>query len=231
MSRCVVVFSGGQDSTTCLYLARRDYDEVRAVSFDYGQRHRAELGAAVEVAKRAGVEHRVLTIGALGELKGGALTDDAKEVRAEGGFGGLPTTFVPMRNLVFLSLAAAWAVQWDEEFPRGIHPRPVDVMSGVCETDYSGYPDCRRATMDALESALSLGVDRKVRIVTPLMYLDKVETVRLAKRLPGCLEALALTVTCYQGRRPGCGECPACELRRRGFVGAGVADPGAHAAP
>lgn len=101
----------------------------------------------------------------------------------------------------------------------------MDIVTGVCETDFSGYPDCRRATMDALELALSHAVARPVRVVTPLMYLSKAETVRLARRLPGCWEALARSVTCYHGSRPGCGTCPACELRARGFAEAGERDP------
>jgi 7-cyano-7-deazaguanine synthase len=222
VSKCTVVLSGGQDSTTCLFLAKRDYDEVQAVSFNYGQRHHAELHAAYEIAKMAGVPHRVLTLGALAELRGGALTDHEQAIDTVGGFGNLPTTFVPMRNIAFLALAAAAAVQWCKDDSLA---RPVDVMTGVCETDFSGYPDCRRTTMDAMQSVLSLAVDRPVRIITPLMYLTKAETVTLATRLDGCLDALALTVTCYHGQRPGCGDCPACVLRSKGFEAAGVTDP------
>lgn len=223
-SRAVVLLSGGQDSTTALHVALRDYDSVQAVSFNYGQRHASELDAARAIAQAAGVYHEVLDVPALAQLKGGALTDHHRRVSASGGFGNLPTTFVPMRNLVFLTLAAARAVQNHENEGHPI-TRPTDVVTGVCETDFSGYPDCRRSTMDALERALSLGVDRPVRIVTPLMYLTKAETVRLARRLPGCWEALALSVTCYHGLRPGCGECPACVLRAKGFADAGEIDP------
>lgn len=215
MKRAVVLFSGGQDSTTCLWWAKSQYDEVRAVSIDYGQRHRSELTAAKRIAALAGVPHEVLRVPALAQLGGNALVDGLRCVSATGGHGGLPSTFVPMRNVVFLSLAAARAVQWGA----------VDVVCGACETDFSGYPDCRRATMDALQYAMCLAVDGRVRVVTPLMKMTKADTVRLARSLPGCWEALALSVTCYHGRRPGCGECPACVLRSRGFVEALEVDP------
>jgi 7-cyano-7-deazaguanine synthase len=222
-TRAVVLLSGGQDSTTCLYWARPRFDAVHAVSIDYGQRHRTELVAAAEIARMAGVTHEVLSLHALSALGGNALVNNALPVDGSGGLGGLPSTFVPMRNVLFLTLAAARAVL--------LGGRPAVVVCGACETDFSGYPDCRRATMDAAERALSLAVDAPVRIDTPLMALDKAETVRLARSLPGCWEALALSVTCYQGLRPGCGACPACELRARGFAEAGEADPARDGAP
>jgi 7-cyano-7-deazaguanine synthase len=215
MNRAVVLFSGGQDSTTCLWWARSRYDAVRAVSIDYGQRHRSELAAAERIAALAGVPHEVLRVPALKQLGGNALVDGSQAVEATGGLNGLPSTFVPMRNVLFLTLAAARAVQWGAS----------DVVCGACETDYSGYPDCRRSTLDAVEGALSLAVDGRVRVVTPLMALTKADTVRLARTLPGCWEALALSVTCYLGKRPGCGGCPACVLRSRGFVEAYEVDP------
>lgn len=215
MNRAVVLFSGGQDSTTCLWWARSRYDAVRAVSIDYGQRHRTELAAAKRIAALAGVPHEVLRVDALKQLGGNALVDGSQAVEATGGLNGLPSTFVPMCNVLFLTLAAARAVQWGAS----------DVVCGACETDYSGYPDCRRATLDAVEAALSLAVDSSVRVVTPLMAMTKADTVRLARTLPGCWEALALSVTCYRGKRPGCGGCPACVLRSRGFADAFEADP------
>lgn len=229
MTRATVVLSGGQDSATCLYLARTLYDEVRAVSFRYGQRHATELDAAREIAALCGVEHRVLDVDALAQLKGGALTDHAQAVAAVGGFGGLPSTFVPMRNLVFLTLAAAWGVQV-AQYDGALTPRPVDIVTGVCETDFSGYPDCRGDFLVALEPALMLAMPesaRPLRLHAPLLSMTKADEVRLARDLPGCWDALALTVTCYRGERPGCGSCPACRLRARGFAEAGYTDPAA----
>lgn len=223
MSKAVVLFSGGQDSATCLFWARVVFDEVVAVSVLYGQRHRSELSAAREITSRAGVRHLVLEAPVLGVLGGSSLVG-SDEIKASGGLvdsampEGLPTTFVPGRNALFLTLAGAVAVK---EGAR-------DIVTGTCQTDYSGYPDCRRVFIDAQERALSLAMPSScgpIRISTPLMHLTKAETVRLARRLPGCWEALALTVTCYEGLRPGCGKCPACVLRARGFAEAGEVDP------
>jgi 7-cyano-7-deazaguanine synthase len=219
MTRAVVLFSGGQDSTTCLHWALPKYDAIRAVSIDYGQRHRTELDAARRIAARLGVPHEVLDVLALAQLGGNALVDTERAVAARDGE--VPTTFVPMRNIVLLSLAASRAVQWREPGYDG----PAVVVCGACEQDFSGYPDCRRKTIDVLEKTLTLAVDGWVKITTPLMRLTKADTVRLARTLPGCWESLAETVTCYHGRRPGCGECPACVLRRKGFDEAGESDP------
>lgn len=224
MSKAVVLLSGGQDSTTALFWARIHSDEVIAVSVNYGQRHEAELVAAARIAALARVPRIVLDVPALKLIGGSALVDIDLELRGEGGIpdaampGGLPTSFVPGRNALFLTLAAAVAVREGAQ----------TIVAGVCQTDFSGYPDCRREFIDAMEVALTLAMPSSsgpLRILTPLMYLTKAETVRLARRLPGCLDALALSVTCYQGQRPGCGSCPACELRARGFREAGVADP------
>jgi len=224
MKTAVVLLSGGQDSTTCLYWAKVNFDRVTAVCFDYGQRHVTELAAAERVARVANVTLKKLTIGALRELAGSALTSSGIPVAAEGGYkdaeapNGLPSTFVPGRNALFMALAAAHAVSLGAKA----------IVTGTCQTDYSGYPDCRRDFVDAMERALTLAMPSSagpIQIVTPLMYLTKAETVGLAQRLPGCMDALAETVTCYHGRRPGCGQCPACELRARGFAEAGVLDP------
>ncbi len=211
----LVVLSGGQDSTTCLYWAldRFDPQGVQAVTFDYGQRHRVELDSARQIAEFAGVPQVVLPINTFSALGGNALTEAEVPVGAMPDEG-LPNTFVPGRNLVFLTFAAAYAYQ------RGI----ADIVTGVAQTDYSGYPDCREPTLIALERALSLGMDASFRLHTPLMHLSKRETVQMAVRL-GALPAMALTHTCYEGKRPPCGQCPACELRARGFAEAGVADP------
>jgi 7-cyano-7-deazaguanine synthase len=211
----VVVLSGGQDSTTSLWwaLERFGRDHVEALTFDYGQRHRIELDCAVAVAADAGIPHSVLPIDTFAALGGNALTDASIDVQ-EAADGGLPTTFVPGRNLIFLTYAAAWA------WPRNIR----DIVTGVAQTDYSGYPDCRRETIDALTEALNLGMEAAFTIHTPLMDLSKKDTVLLAERL-GALDAMALTHTCYEGQRPPCGHCPACKLRAKGFAEAGIPDP------
>ena len=218
MTKAVVVLSGGQDSTTCLYWAKTRFDEVKAITFDYGQRHASEIDAAEKIARLAGVEHMVFRT-PFGSLSPSALTRKDIEVKADGGLGGLPSTFTPGRNLVFLTLAASWAIG------QGIR----DIVTGVCETDYSGYPDCRLNTINALAIAIALGNDcPDFRIHTPLMHLTKAETVKLARTFgDAAWRALGETVTCYQGYRPGCGKCPACVLRANGFEEAGLADPAA----
>ncbi len=226
MSRqALVLFSGGQDSTTCLAWALDRCEHVETVGFDYGQRHRIELDCRGQVrdrlarefpawAERLGPDH-LLPIEVLGRISDTALTSDAEiALRADG----LPNTFVPGRNLLFLTLAAALA------YRRGI----TVVVGGMCETDYSGYPDCRDSTMKAMQLALTLGTDRPFEVATPLMWLDKAATWELAHRLGG--DALVEIVredthTCYRGERGqmhawghGCGACPACELRANGYA-------------
>ena len=214
-SEAVVVLSGGQDSTTCLWWAIERFGRanVRALTFDYGQRHRIELDCAASVAENAGVGHEVLPIDTFAALGGNALTDESLSVSDEMA-GGLPVTFVPGRNLVFLTFAAAWA------WPRGIE----HIVTGVAQTDYSGYPDCRQETLDALAHTLRLGMERDFSIHAPLMDLTKKETVELARDLDA-IGALALTHTCYEGQRPPCGRCQACQLRAKGFAQAGIEDP------
>jgi 7-cyano-7-deazaguanine synthase len=221
----LVLFSGGQDSTTILAWALDRFEFVETVGFSYGQRHAAELEARPRIIerlrrefapwrKRLGPDH-VLNLGALSEIGGSALTDDiAIEMREQG----LPTTFVPGRNLMFLTAAAALG------YRRGIR----DLIGGMCETDYSGYPDCRDATMKAMEQTLELGFAQPFVIHTPLMFIDKAATWRLAERLGGsALVELIIeeTVTCYHGDRThrhewgyGCGDCPACKLRAAGYA-------------
>lgn len=222
-NNALVLFSGGQDSTTCLVWALETFTCVETVGFSYGQRHAAEmearptiLGALRKTSRwgtRLGADH-VLSLSVLAEIGGSALTDD---VAIEMGEKGLPTTFVPGRNLLFLTAAAALATR------RGIK----ELVGGMCETDFSGYPDCRRSTLDAMEKSLALGFDDAFTIHTPLMHIDKAETWALAERLGGheLVELIiADTVTCYRGDRSqrhawgfGCGICPACELRASGF--------------
>jgi 7-cyano-7-deazaguanine synthase len=222
MMRChgaLVLFSGGQDSTTCLAWALSEFDYVETVGFDYGQRHRIELDCRNRVrnglsaldprwATRLGEDH-TLALAALGEVSNTALTRD---VEIEMGDSGLPNTFVPGRNLVFLTFAAALA------YRRGLR----HIVGGMCETDYSGYPDCRDDTIKALQVALNLGMERRFVLHTPLMWIDKAQTWGLARDLGGDdLVELVVgeTHTCYVGDRKnrhpwgyGCGECPACQI-------------------
>ncbi|MDF1666185.1 MAG: 7-cyano-7-deazaguanine synthase QueC, partial [Planctomycetota bacterium] len=211
----LVCLSGGQDSTTCLYWAKSHFSKIECIAFDYGQRHKIELDAAKDVATMAGSTLTVLPISALSALGGNSLTDSEIQVERECAEGELPNSFVPGRNLLFLTLAAAAAYQ------RGIK----DLVTGVCQTDFSGYPDCRRDTMDSLEKTISLGMAMPIRIHTPLMWLTKAQTVHLAQDLHGCMDAMVKSHTCYEGQRPPCGECPACQLRAKGFAEAGFPDP------
>jgi 7-cyano-7-deazaguanine synthase len=215
--KALVVLSGGQDSTTCLYwaLQRYGHGNVEAVTFDYGQRHRIELDCAATIAKLAGVRHTVLPADTFGALGGNALTDAS--ITPEQGSrsdDALPNTFVPGRNLIFLTFAAALAYQ------RGI----TNVVTGVAQTDYSGYPDCRENTLKALELSIRLGMDFPLNLHAPLMFMSKAETVYLAQEV-GAMEALAFSHTCYNGVQPPCGHCASCELRAKGFAEAGVPDP------
>ncbi|MFZ5543304.1 MAG: 7-cyano-7-deazaguanine synthase QueC [Pseudomonadota bacterium] len=222
--RALVLFSGGQDSTACLAWALDRFAHVETLGFDYGQRHRIELDCRATVreqlkrgfpqwAPRLGDDH-LLDLTLLGQISDTALTAErAIELQANG----LPNTFVPGRNLLFLTFAAALA------YRRGLHV----LVGGMCETDYSGYPDCRDNTLKAMQVALSLGLDQALTVETPLMFLTKAQTWALTQQLGGeALNALIVehTHTCYLGQRGqrhawghGCGQCPACELRRRGF--------------
>ena len=217
MPQALVILSGGQDSTTCLYWAIAGFgrDHVQALTFDYGQRHRLELDCARQVAAFAGVPHAVLPINTFAALGGNALTDDAVAVTTDlDPQNRLPNTFVPGRNLIFLTFAAAYA------YPRGIE----HLVIGASQTDYSGYPDCRENTLKTLEQALRLGTETRFTVHAPLMFLTKQETVELAQAL-GALPAMGHTHTCYNGQQPPCGECPACVLRAKGFAEAGLLDP------
>jgi 7-cyano-7-deazaguanine synthase len=217
MGKALVVLSGGQDSTTCLYWAmdRFGQDSVSTITFDYGQKHRIELDCAARIAAHVGVGNTCLPIDTFTALGGNALTDSTIEVENRAAADGvLPSTFVPGRNLIFLTFAAAHAYQ------RGIG----NLVTGVAQTDYSGYPDCREETIRALQQTLRAGMESNVVIHTPLMHLSKSETVELVLQLGG-LSAMALTHTCYNGKRPPCGDCPACQLRAKGFAEAGIEDP------
>jgi 7-cyano-7-deazaguanine synthase len=220
----LVLFSGGQDSTVCVTWALARFGRVETIGFDYRQRHRVELDCRQKVL--AGIrsrfpewgaklgKDRVLDLAVLGEVSDTALT---RERAIDFEASGLPSTFVPGRNLVFLAFAGAVA------YRRGLSR----LVGGMCETDYSGYPDCRRATLDAMGQAMSMGLDRETPVDTPLMYLDKAQTWALADELGGVpLVDLIIeeTHTCYLGDRThrhewgyGCGECPACDLRAKGW--------------
>lgn len=214
-TKAMVVLSGGQDSATCAAWARTVFDTMECVSFDYGQRHAdKELVAARKVAELFNVPHQVIDVPALG-FSDSALTRKDVQLAATSPHTGLPASFVPGRNLVFLTSAAAIAAS------RGIW----DLVTGVCQTDYSGYPDCRQRTIRQLEEAITLGIGTPMRIHTPLMYLTKAETVWLAVRLPKGMDAVALSWTCYEGGQHPCGACPACKLRAKGFAEAGLKDP------
>ena len=223
--RAIVLFSGGQDSTVCLAWALERFAEVETVGFDYGQRHAVELavrpvirekmrGLKPEWGGRLRDDH-LIDLSVLGEISETALTRDVAIDMANSG---LPTTFVPGRNLVFLTFAGALA------YRRGAK----NLIAGMCETDYSGYPDCRDDTIKAMQVALTLGMDRRFVVHTPLMWIDKAATFALAHEIGG--EALLQLVvedthSCYLGNRAlrhiwgyGCGECPACQLRAAGFA-------------
>ena len=227
----LVLFSGGQDSTTCLAHALSHYERVETLAFDYGQRHHVELQARLQVlaqikaqfpswAHKLGDDH-LLDLAVLGQVSETSLTRDMA-FKMEGS--GLPNTFVPGRNLLFLTLAAALAYRRDLDV----------IVTGVCETDFSGYPDCRDDTMKAMQIALSLGMDRRLLIETPLMWIDKAQTWQLAHDLGARAQAgggdrlvdliVEHTHTCYLGDRAhrhdwgyGCGTCPACDLRAKGW--------------
>ncbi|SDL93250.1 7-cyano-7-deazaguanine synthase QueC [Sediminibacillus halophilus] len=206
-NKAVVVFSGGQDSTTCLFWAMERFDEVEAVTFDYNQRHQEEIEVAREIAGDLDIKHTVLDMSLLNQLAPNALTRTNIEV-TEGEDGGLPSTFVPGRNLLFLSFAAIMAKQIGAKH----------VVTGVCETDFSGYPDCRDVFVKSLNVTLNLSMDEQFVIHTPLMWLNKAETWELADQLNAFAFVREKTLTCYHGvRADGCGECPACKLRSAGL--------------
>jgi 7-cyano-7-deazaguanine synthase len=204
--KAIVVFSGGQDSTTCLFWALKQFDKVEAVTFDYGQRHRLEIEVAASIAKELGVPHTVLDMSLLNQLAPNALT--RSDIAIEQNEGQLPSTFVDGRNLLFLSFAAVLAKQ------KGAR----HLVAGVCETDFSGYPDCRDIFIKSLNVTLNLAMDYQFVIHTPLMWLTKAQTWRLADELGAFDFVRTKTLTCYNGIiADGCGECPACVLRRRGL--------------
>ena len=204
----LVVFSGGQDSTTCLFWAKKHFRKVYAITFIYGQKHVREVELARAIAQKADVEINVMNVPLIGSLGSNSLTDNSIEMDSEKPSDSYPNTFVPGRNLFFLSIAAVYARE------KGIR----HIITGVSQTDYSGYPDCRDAFIKSLNVTLNLAMDDQFILHTPLMWLDKAQTWELADQL-GVLNLVRNeTLTCYNGiPGDGCGHCPACTLRRQGL--------------
>lgn len=204
--KALVVFSGGQDSTTCMFYAKENFKEVELVTFQYGQRHDLEIEVAENIAKEQGLKHHILDMSLLSQLSPNALTDHNMEI--ENNEDGIPNTFVPARNLLFLSFAGALAYQIGAKH----------IITGVCETDFSGYPDCRDSFIKSMNLSLNLSMDKDFVIHTPLMWLNKQETWVLSDELGALDYVRERTLTCYNGViADGCGECPACKLRNQGL--------------
>ncbi|MCP4884799.1 MAG: 7-cyano-7-deazaguanine synthase QueC [Flavobacteriales bacterium] len=210
MNKAVLVFSGGQDSTTCLIRAKETFDEIHCITFDYGQRHRQEIEIAQQIAKALHVtSHKVMDVSLLNELAISSLTRDNIPVKHELDSNGLPNSFVPGRNILFLTLAGIYAYQLNAS----------TIITGVCETDFSGYPDCRNEFVKEMNRAINSGMDSFIHIETPLMWLNKAETWALADKYGQLDFVVNQTLTCYNGIiGSGCGDCPACHLREKGLT-------------
>ena len=208
-NKALVVFSGGQDSTTCLYWAKSQWPDVQAITFRYGQRHVSEVDIAASLAAEAGVPHSVMDIPFISQLSSHcSLTNHTIEMDPTKPADTPPNTFVPGRNLFFLSIAAVFARE------HGI----MNIVTGVSQTDFSGYPDCRDSFVRSLNVTLNLAMDEQFVLHTPLMWIDKAETWALAERLGVFDLVRQRTLTCYNGiPGDGCGHCPACHLRRHGL--------------
>lgn len=212
-TKALVIFSGGQDSTTCLYWALDRYDEVRAITFNYGQRHSVEVDQSKLICEAEDVPQTIIDVSFMDYLSDSALFHGGGDVN-ELNENGLPASFVPNRNQLFITIAHAHAQQLDFR----------TLVAGVCETDYSGYPDCRQEFIVKLSHVTNLGSNSIVSIETPLMHLDKAQTFKLADKLGRLKEVVELSHTCYYGERDvlndwgyGCGKCNACKLRERGY--------------
>lgn len=210
--KAIVLLSGGQDSATCLAIAKQKFEEIHCICFDYGQRHRIEIECSKELAKHANSTFECIDITFVKHLSQSALVDETIEIKDTAN--SVPNTFVPGRNALFLTLASMIAYE----------KKCTTIFTGVCQTDYSGYPDCRQDFIKSQQQTISLALDRSFKIETPLMYLTKKETVLMMKKLE-LLEWYKDTHTCYEGSRPACGKCPACKLRLAGFKQANVNDP------
>nr|WP_321379387.1 7-cyano-7-deazaguanine synthase QueC [uncultured Bacteroides sp.] len=204
----VVLFSGGQDSTTCLFWAKRHFKKVYALSFLYGQKHQKEVDIARNIAEKADVEFHLMDVSFISKLGSNSLTDSSIEMDQEKPADSFPNTFVPGRNLFFLSIAAVFARE------KGVR----HLVTGVSQTDFSGYPDCRDSFVKSLNVTINLAMDEQFVIHTPLMWIDKTETWALADEL-GVFDLVRNeTLTCYNGiPADGCGHCPACKLRNHGL--------------
>lgn len=219
MTDAILSLSGGQDSTTCLSWAKSNFNDVYAISFDYGQKHKIELDCAKKICEIADVkDHFIIKIDELFNeisITDNAMINPEKNVNDQHKmFKNLPATFVPFRNLFLLSIAAAKGLDY------GIN----NIVTGICQTDFSGYPDCRNSFKESLQETLSLAIDYSVIIHTPLMYLTKAQTVKYMEKM-GNLNWYKYTHTCYNGQKPPCLECPACKLRQKGFEEAELKDP------
>ncbi|MBE5943397.1 MAG: 7-cyano-7-deazaguanine synthase QueC [Lachnospiraceae bacterium] len=204
----VVVFSGGQDSTTCLLWAMKNYEKVYAVSFDYNQRHILELQCAKEICEHYGVEHTVLDMSLLNQLAPNSLTRTDIDVDKDAPDEGTPNSCVDGRNMVFLTFVAIYAKQ------KGI----TDIITGVSQSDFSGYSDCRDVFIKSLNTTLNLAMDYDFDLITPLMWIGKEETWEMADKLGGFDIVRNMTLTCYNGiKGDGCGDCPSCKLRKKGL--------------
>ncbi len=209
MSKALVIYSGGQDSTTCLFWAKKHFDTVLAIAFNYGQRHRAELNAAARIAEVAGVDLNIFPIDLLRGVSPNSLTDQTIDVESDQTGERPPNTLVEGRNMLFITYAAIFAKA------NSIN----DLITGVGQADYSGYPDCRNEFIQSMNNTINLSMDFEYRIHTPLMWLDKSEIWKMADEL-GVFDLVKdQTVTCYHGLPgEGCGSCPSCKLRNRGLL-------------
>ncbi|MBW6409635.1 7-cyano-7-deazaguanine synthase QueC [Clostridium weizhouense] len=207
--KAIVVFSGGQDSTTCLFWAKKRFKEVIAVSFDYNQKHKLELECARDICKKYGVEHHILDLNLLNQLAPNSLTRQDINVDKDAPKEGVPNSFVDGRNMLFLTFVAVFAKQ------REINT----IITGVSQSDFSGYPDCRDVFIKSLNVTLNLAMDYQFEILTPLMWINKAETWKMADDLGALKIVKEETLTCYNGIiGNGCGECPACNLRKNGYL-------------
>jgi 7-cyano-7-deazaguanine synthase len=212
MKKAVIIFSGGQDSTTCLYWARNHFDEIEAITFNYGQKHSIELECSKKICEKNNIKQTIIDISFLNTIVESALTSNGNVNKLNSK--GLPDSFVPNRNQLFITLAHSYAQKINAEA----------LITGTCETDFSGYPDCRNVFIKSIEATSNLGSESDISILTPLMYLNKAETFKLADELGYLNEIVNDSHTCYNGDREhlhewgyGCDNCPACELRKKGF--------------
>jgi len=212
MKKAVIIFSGGQDSTTCLYWAKNHFDEIEAITFNYGQKHSIELECSKKICDKNNIKQTIIDISFLNTIVDSALTSNGNVNKLNSK--GLPDSFVPNRNQLFITLAHSYAQKIGAE----------SLITGTCETDFSGYPDCRNVFIKSIEATSNLGSESDISILTPLMYLNKAETFKLADELGYLNEIVNDSHTCYNGDREhlhewgyGCDNCPACELRKNGF--------------